>query len=87
MKIGVLGSGGVGRALCNAFLKEGYDVMLGTRDPLKEEVRNWKTENPTGKTGTFEESAGFGDLVVLAVGGLVAQDALGLAGNSICPEK
>jgi len=82
MKIGVLGSGIVGRVLASALLKEGYQVMLGTRDPLKEEVRNWKNEDPAGETGTFEQCATFGEMIVLAVSGLVAEEALGLAGKN-----
>lgn len=33
MKIGILGSGDVGRALARAFKSEGHEVMLATRDP------------------------------------------------------
>lgn len=82
MKVGVLGSGIVGRVLGNAFLKEGHEVMIGTRDPLKEDVRNWQSENPGGKAGTYVESAVFGEFIVLAVGGLVAEEVLGLAGKT-----
>ena len=35
MKIGILGSGIVGRVLSNAFIAEGNKVMPGTRDALK----------------------------------------------------
>src|ERR1043166_2811042 len=56
MKTGIIGSGVVGRVLANAFLSEGHDVMLGTRNTSKDEVVKWKSENPKGKTGTFEES-------------------------------
>jgi 8-hydroxy-5-deazaflavin:NADPH oxidoreductase len=34
MKMGVLGSGDVARALAQGFLKYGYEVMMGTRTPL-----------------------------------------------------
>ena len=34
-KIGVLGSGAVGKVLADGFLKHGYDVMLGSREPAK----------------------------------------------------
>jgi len=80
MKIGILGSGIVGRVLATAFLKEGYDVMLGTRDTAKDEVVKWKNENPSGDTGTFEETAGFGELLLLATGGSVTEEAIKLAG-------
>jgi len=35
MKVGILGTGIVAKALAAGFLKHGYDVMLGTRDPSK----------------------------------------------------
>ena len=80
MKIGVIGSGQVGRTLASAFLKEGYDVMLGSRTSQKEEVIKWKEENASGKTGDFEQTAAFADVIVLAVSGLVASNALQIAG-------
>lgn len=80
MKIGIIGSGIVGRVLGNAFLTEGHEVMLGTRNTAKEDVLKWKNENPTGKTGSFEETAKFGELLVLATGGAVTEEAVKLAG-------
>ena len=38
MKVGVLGSGDVAKALAGGFIKHGYDVKLGTRDPAKLEA-------------------------------------------------
>src|SRR5574339_848967 len=81
MKIGIIGSGIVGRVLASAFLKEGHPVMLGTRNASKEEVIKWKKENPEGLIGSFQETAQFGELLVLAVAGLIAEDAINLAGK------
>ncbi|MEO7311652.1 MAG: NAD(P)-binding domain-containing protein [Chitinophagaceae bacterium] len=64
MKIGIIGSGAVGRVLATAFLKEGHDVMLGTRSVTKPEVLKWKEENPTGDVGEFSITAKFGELIV-----------------------
>jgi 8-hydroxy-5-deazaflavin:NADPH oxidoreductase len=80
MKIGILGSGDVGRVLGKAFLTEGHDVLLGTRDVNKEAVVKWKTENPKSQTGNFAEAAAFGDVLVLATLGSAAADVLKLAG-------
>ncbi|MDX2047424.1 MAG: DNA-binding protein [Chitinophagaceae bacterium] len=55
--------------------------MLGTRDIAKAEVVKWKSENPKGLTGTFEDAAKFGDLLVLATGGSVTISAIELAGK------
>ncbi len=80
MKIGIIGSGIVGRVLATAFLNEGHEVMLGTRDTSKEEVVSWKAGNAGGQTGQFAETAAFGQLLVLAVGGTVAEEAIRQSG-------
>lgn len=82
MKIGIIGSGPVGQKLGTAFLGEGHEVMLGTRNPGKEEIKKWKKENPKGQCGTFGVTAQFGDILVLAVAGAVAESAIKLAGTS-----
>jgi len=80
MKIGIIGSGIVGQTLAKAFTSEGHDVMLGTRDPLKEEVIKFNKETSIA-TGTFENVAGFGEMIVLATKGSVAEEAIQLAGK------
>ncbi len=80
MKIGIIGSGIVGRTLGNAFLQEGYEVMLGSRNPLKDEMVKWKNDNAKGLTGNFEETASFAEIIVLTVSGLVATNAIQIAG-------
>ena len=87
MKIGILGSGNVGRALASAFLKEGHAVMLGTRNISKEEVIKWHNENTGGSLGSFQETAQFGEIIVLAVSGLAVEDAITLAGKEHFFEK
>jgi predicted dinucleotide-binding enzyme len=79
MKIGIIGSGIVGRVLATAFLKEGHTVTLGTRNTSKEEVVKWKTENPSGNIGTFATAA-LADVLVLATAGSVTEEAIRLAG-------
>ncbi len=78
MKIGVLGSGDVGKVLGAGFLKHGHTVMMGTSNAAK--LADWKKTNPQGQVGTFAEAARFGELVVLAVKGSRAAEALGRAG-------
>jgi 8-hydroxy-5-deazaflavin:NADPH oxidoreductase len=80
MKVGVLGSGDVAKVLGVGFLKHGHDVMMGTREPAK--LADWASQNPKGLVGAFAEAAEFADLVVLAVKGTVAADALRAAGES-----
>jgi 3-hydroxyisobutyrate dehydrogenase-like beta-hydroxyacid dehydrogenase len=83
MKIGVLGSGDVAKVLASGFIKHGHDVMLGTRDSAK--LADWSTQNPRGRVGGSEETARFGELLVLAVKGTAAAQVLGLAGAMLAP--
>ena len=80
MRVGIIGSGTVGTTLGSGFLKHGYEVMIGTREPAK--LADWQARNTAGKVGSFSEAAAFGEIVVLAVGGAVALDALRLADRS-----
>ena len=79
MKVGILGSGVVAQALGDGFVKHGHEVMLGTREPAK--LADWVARNPAAQTGTVAATAEFGELVVLAVKGTAAADALRAAGS------
>jgi len=78
MKVGVLGSGEVARTLASGLLKHGYEVKLGSRSP--EKLAEWAEANAGGSTGTFADAASFGELVIVAVKGNAAAEALRLAG-------
>lgn len=71
VKIGILGSGDVGKTLAKGFLKYDYQVMIGS-DHV-EKLEEFKKENSRVETGTFEQSAQWADLVVLCVKGTVAE--------------
>jgi 8-hydroxy-5-deazaflavin:NADPH oxidoreductase len=77
--IGVIGSGVVGQTLANGFLKHGYDVTIGTNDSGKRDALKAKT-NGKASVGSFEETAKFGEIVVLAVKGTAAEAAVKSAG-------
>ncbi len=78
MKIGVIGSGVVGQTLAAGFLKHGHEVEIGTRETAK--LREWAAKNAGIRVKSFAEAAASGDLVVLAVAGQVALEALKLIG-------
>jgi len=87
-KVAVLGSGQVGDVLSNGFLAHGYAVMRATREPKK--LQGWKAgAKGEAAIGTYEEAAKWGDTIVLAVKGLVAEQVLeqcgiaNLAGKTI----
>ena len=80
-RVGVLGSGEVGRRLAAGFQSRGHDVMIGSRDPGKPELREWLSASGAGiAAGTFEETAAHGELLVLAVLGNAAEGAIADAG-------
>ncbi|MGD1278647.1 MAG: NAD(P)-binding domain-containing protein [Tepidisphaeraceae bacterium] len=78
MKIGVLGSGDVAKALGGGFLKHGHQVSMGTRDAAK--LADWAKKNAAARIASFADAAKFAEVVVLAVKGTAAADALRAAG-------
>jgi predicted dinucleotide-binding enzyme len=85
MNVGILGSGPVAQSLGAGFLKHGHAVMLGTRDATK--LAPWRSQHAGARVGTFADAAAFGEIVVLAVKGDVALDALRLAGAAALAGK
>ena len=78
MKVGILGSGDVAKALAGGFIKHGHQVTLGTRDTGK--LKDFLAQHKGAQAASFADAAKFGELVVLAVKGSVALDALKAAG-------
>lgn len=79
-KIGILGSGDVGKTLGSGFIKHGYEIKIGTRD--KSKLEEWqKQEGSMAHIGSFEEAAAFSEAVVLACKGHAAEDVLEMAGR------
>jgi predicted dinucleotide-binding enzyme len=99
MKIGILGTGMVGRTLGAKLLETGDDVMYGTRDTVRTLARNepdaygnppfseWVKQHPNVTLGTFQEAASYGELVMNATAGVASLEALVLAGNEHLREK
>jgi len=84
MRIGVLGTGDVGKAVGRGFITLGHDVTIGSRSATNEKSVAWsKAMGPKASVGTFADAAAFGDVVVLATLGLANETALRSAG----PEK
>ncbi len=81
MRIGVLGTGVVGRTLASALLRGGHEVRLGSRTSGNEAAVAW-ADNVGGPAseGTFAEAAGFGELVINATAGAASLAALEMAG-------
>jgi 8-hydroxy-5-deazaflavin:NADPH oxidoreductase len=81
MKVGVLGSGDVGKKLASGFASRGHEVVVGTRNPKNTELTTWAS-GVKGKVsvGTLADAAKHGELIVLAVHGDSAVAAVEQAG-------
>ena len=81
MKIGILGTGDVGKALGNGFVALGHEVKMGSREAGNQKAADWaKTAGALGSAGTFAEAVEFADVVVLALLWSGTENALKLAG-------
>lgn len=80
-RVGIVGSGDVGKALARGFASRDWAVTIGTRSP--EPLEEWRAETPGDiAIGTVDETAAFGDVIVLAVRGDVATEAIELAASA-----
>jgi predicted dinucleotide-binding enzyme len=85
-KVGVLGSGVVGQTLAGGFVKHGYETMIGSREPGK--LSDWaKKAGSLARTGSVQEAARFGEIIVLAVKGTAAEQVVKTAGVPVLAGK
>ena len=74
-KAGILGSGPVAQSLGKGLIQNGYEVMIGSREPGK--LKEWQSSlGVNAKTGTFQEAAQFGEIIILSVKGSAAKDVV-----------
>lgn len=92
MRIGILGTGMVGRALAEGFVRTGHEVSMGTRNVHETMVRpldgtpasfdEWLAANPSVSLADFASVAGGADVVVNATNGSATLEALAEAGEA-----
>jgi predicted dinucleotide-binding enzyme len=81
MRIGVLGTGMVGKAIASRLVALGHEVMMGSRTADNEQAREWAATDGSGASqGAFADAAGFGELVFNCTAGGGSLEALGAAG-------
>jgi predicted dinucleotide-binding enzyme len=86
VKVGILGSGDVGKSFAHAFGALGHEVVIGSRSP--EKLREFVSgEGDRVTSGTFEEAARSGDLIVLATHGMATEEAITMAGKQNFDKK
>ena len=83
MKIGILGTGAVGKALARGFNGIGYEVIVGTRDARSEKAIAVAQELAgIAKVGSFAEAANFGEQIAICTLWSGTESAIELAGKS-----
>jgi len=81
MRVGILGTGDVGRALGRGLAQTGHQVKMGSRDANNEKAKAWAAETgPAASTGSFAEAAQFAELAVLCTLWSGTENALRMAG-------
>ena len=93
MRVGVLGTGIVGRTIAGKLEELGHDVSIGTRDPAALAERTepdymgnppfpvWQADHPNIGVATFEDVASRSELLVNATNGAGSLEALLAAGE------
>ena len=93
VRLGILGTGVVGKTIAAGLAGLGHEVMVGTRNPEGTLSRTepdqygnppfgtWQREHPEVELGTFGEAAAHGEVVVNATAGSVSLEALDMAGE------
>jgi 8-hydroxy-5-deazaflavin:NADPH oxidoreductase len=80
MKVGILGSGEVGKALAIGFAGLGHQVKVGSRDFESDKLKEWLDELEDKVTiDSFEQTAAFGEIIVLAIKWDGVENAIHLA--------
>lgn len=83
MRIGVFGTGSVGRTLGSRFIELGHEVRLGSRTADNEAATAWANDaGEAASHGTFADAAAFGELLVNATSGGASVEAIGSADAS-----
>jgi predicted dinucleotide-binding enzyme len=77
MKIGIIGSGDVARAIADGLVHSGHSVMIGTRDTGRAELKSWRKKHDSHKSlGSTTEAASFGEMAILATAWHATEDIL-----------
>lgn len=80
MKIAIIGTGNIGSSLGKQWGSRGHQIMFGVRNPEDGQAVA-SSIAPNATVGTVPEAAAFGEVVVLAVPGAAAAEAVRAAGS------
>ncbi|MFX1489357.1 MAG: NADPH-dependent F420 reductase [Promethearchaeota archaeon] len=80
MKIGIIGTGSMGKGLGTIWAEKNHEIMFGSRDPVNaEKLAKSFGNNVYG--GTYNEAAQFGEVVVLAVPWSAVKESIQVLGD------
>ncbi|MFX1522829.1 MAG: NADPH-dependent F420 reductase [Promethearchaeota archaeon] len=80
MKIGIIGTGNMGKTLGKLWVAKNHLIMFGSRDPVNV-LKLAQSFGPNVSGGTYAEAAQFGEIVVLAVPWSSAKDTIEVLGD------
>jgi predicted dinucleotide-binding enzyme len=81
MKVGVLGTGSVGKAIASKLIELGHEVTMGSRSPAGEALGEWVDgAGERGSGGSFADAAAAGELLFNCTAGGASLEALAAAG-------
>ena len=81
MRVGVFGTGDVGKTLGSALITLGHEVRMGAREAQNPKALEWAaSQGERASVGTFAEAAAFGELLILATLGAANPAVLTAAG-------
>jgi 8-hydroxy-5-deazaflavin:NADPH oxidoreductase len=77
MRIGVLGTGGVGKALASRLVELGHEVVMGSRTAGNADAAAWAEQaGRRASSGTFDEAAAAGEVLLNCTAGVASLEAL-----------
>src|SRR2546423_1877287 len=82
MRVGVLGTGGVGQTIATRLVELGHEVTMGSRSAGNEKAAEWVSGAGEGASeGSFADAAAHGEMVFNCTAGTASVDALRAAGE------
>lgn len=88
MKIGIIGSGIVGKTIGSALIAKGNEVKMGSRSKQNEKAAEWAAKNgENASQGTFADAAEFGEIIFNCTKGEHSLEALEAAGRNNLADK
>lgn len=83
MKIGILGTGIVGKTIGSKLVSLGHEVKMGSRSATNEKAAEWvAASGANASQGTFADASAFGEIIFNCTKGEITMDALALAGEN-----